>query len=95
MSIKVSVARMSRGAKMKHPSRTIVMDVPQESPARIRFGVFEAELHTGELRKNGVKVRIQQLPFRVVDVSLCISLTNIACKFINYPWPPFAPMLDQ
>ncbi|MBA3913639.1 MAG: winged helix-turn-helix domain-containing protein, partial [Acidobacteriales bacterium] len=46
------------------------MDLPQESPARIHFGVFEAELPTGELRKNGVKVRIQQLPFRALAVLL-------------------------
>ena len=29
----------------------------------IRFSVFEADLKTGELRKNGVKIKLQQQPF--------------------------------
>ena len=41
------------------------------NPARlIRFGVFEADLASGELRKNGRKVRIQDQPFRVLVILL-------------------------
>ena len=36
----------------------------------VRFGVFEANLRTGELRRNGHKVRIQELPFRALTVLL-------------------------
>ncbi len=36
----------------------------------VRFGIFEADLHAGELRKNGRKVRIQDLPFRLLEVLL-------------------------
>jgi DNA-binding winged helix-turn-helix (wHTH) protein/tetratricopeptide (TPR) repeat protein len=36
----------------------------------IRFGVFEADLRSGELRKNGVKVKIQDLPFRALKLLL-------------------------
>lgn len=36
------------------------------SPGNARFGVFELDLETGELRKGGVKVRIQQQPFQVL-----------------------------
>ena len=32
----------------------------------IRFGVFEADIDGGELRKNGVRVKIQDLPFRAL-----------------------------
>src|SRR5437764_6905391 len=32
----------------------------------LRFGVFEADLRSGELRKNGVKVKIQELPFKAL-----------------------------
>ena len=35
----------------------------QVSPEVVRFGVFEADLRAGELRRNGAKVRIQDLPF--------------------------------
>jgi DNA-binding winged helix-turn-helix (wHTH) protein/tetratricopeptide (TPR) repeat protein len=40
------------------------------SPAVVRFGVFEADLRAGELRRSGVKVRIQDLPFRALAVLL-------------------------
>ena len=36
----------------------------------VRFGAFEADLRLGELRKNGVKVRIQDLPFRALSLLL-------------------------
>lgn len=31
-----------------------------------RFGVFEADLSAGELRKNGVKIRLQEQPFQIL-----------------------------
>jgi TolB-like protein/DNA-binding winged helix-turn-helix (wHTH) protein/Tfp pilus assembly protein PilF len=40
------------------------------TPAVILFGVFEADLRADELRKNGVKVRIQDLPFRALKLLL-------------------------
>jgi len=40
------------------------------SPVVVRFGVFEADLRAGELRRSGVKVRIQELPFRTLAVLL-------------------------
>lgn len=46
------------------------MGFPQVSPGKVRFGVFEAELRAGELVKNGVKVRIQEMPFRALTVLL-------------------------
>jgi len=36
----------------------------------VLFGVFEADLRLGELRRNGVKVRIQDLPFRALKLLL-------------------------
>ena len=36
----------------------------------VRFGVFEADLQTGELRKNGVKVPLQDQPFQVCAILL-------------------------
>jgi DNA-binding winged helix-turn-helix (wHTH) protein/tetratricopeptide (TPR) repeat protein len=42
------------------------------SPIRAvtRFGVFEADVYSGELRKNGIKVKIQDLPFRALRLLL-------------------------
>jgi DNA-binding winged helix-turn-helix (wHTH) protein/tetratricopeptide (TPR) repeat protein len=42
----------------------------RRSSALIRFGVFEADVYSGELRKNGVKVKIQDLPFRALRLLL-------------------------
>lgn len=42
----------------------------QQPSAVIRFGVFEADVRSGELRKNGVKVKIQDLPFRALKLLL-------------------------
>ncbi len=46
------------------------MGSPQASPVLIRFGVFEADLRAGELRRDGVKVRIQEMPFRTLGLLL-------------------------
>jgi TolB-like protein/DNA-binding winged helix-turn-helix (wHTH) protein len=40
------------------------------APTVILFGVFEADLRSDELRKNGVKIRIQDLPFRALKLLL-------------------------
>jgi hypothetical protein len=32
----------------------------------VRFGLFEVNLRAGELRKNGVKIKLQEQPFRIL-----------------------------
>lgn len=41
-----------------------------DSHSLIRFGVFEADVRSGELRKNGIRVKIQDLPFRALKLLL-------------------------
>jgi TolB-like protein/DNA-binding winged helix-turn-helix (wHTH) protein len=43
---------------------------PSSAPKIVRFGIFEADLHLEELRKRGVKTKIQELPFRVLAMLL-------------------------
>src|ERR1039457_2830568 len=44
---------------------------PLISPSSvICFSVYEADLGARELRKNGVKVKIQELPFRALELLL-------------------------
>ena len=38
--------------------------------ARVRFGTFEAELRSGEMHRNGLKLKIQELPFQVLVLLL-------------------------
>jgi len=42
--------------------------MPQSSSAQkiLRFGVFTVDLAAGELRKNGVRIRLQEQPFQVL-----------------------------
>ena len=43
----------------------------EESVLRVaRFGVFEVDLRSGELRKSGVKVKLQEKPFEVLTMLL-------------------------
>jgi Tol biopolymer transport system component/DNA-binding winged helix-turn-helix (wHTH) protein len=42
----------------------------ERSAQIVRFGIFEADLETGELRKNGVKVPLQGQPFQVCALLL-------------------------
>jgi Tol biopolymer transport system component/DNA-binding winged helix-turn-helix (wHTH) protein len=41
-----------------------------ESPSRVLFGLFEADLQTGELWKAGKRIKIQSQPFKVLSVLL-------------------------
>ena len=43
---------------------------PQNNQRVARFGVFELDLTAGELRKNGVKLRLQGQPFQVLALLL-------------------------
>jgi TolB-like protein/DNA-binding winged helix-turn-helix (wHTH) protein/Flp pilus assembly protein TadD len=46
------------------------MQDAQQSRAPIRFGLFEVDFCAGELRRNGLRVRLQQQPFQVLTVLL-------------------------
>ncbi len=36
----------------------------------VRFGVFEVDLHSGELRKQGLKIKLQGQPFHILAMLL-------------------------
>src|SRR3954452_17143818 len=38
--------------------------------AKIRFGVFEADLRAGELRKCGIRIKLQSQPFKLLTILL-------------------------
>lgn len=46
------------------------MAVPQNNNRIARFGVFELDLSTGELRKSGVRLRLQGQPIQVLTLLL-------------------------
>ena len=64
------------------------MGTDAKSSGPVRFGVFEADLLTGELRKNGQKVRLQDQPFRVLALLLQRAGELVAREEIqNELWP--------
>jgi DNA-binding winged helix-turn-helix (wHTH) protein len=55
---------------------------------RVRFGSFEADLRTGELFKDGVRLRLQEKPFQILALLLktpgeLVTREEICCKL----WP--------
>jgi TolB-like protein/DNA-binding winged helix-turn-helix (wHTH) protein len=46
------------------------MAVEARSPTILRFGTFEVDVRAGELRKQGVRIKLQQQPFQVLTVLL-------------------------
>src|SRR5262245_13948684 len=64
------IARID-GAWFDHSQRRsaseILLEVAmQERSLRVRFGSFELDSHSGELRKNGLRIRIEDQPFRLL-----------------------------
>ncbi|MGA9472405.1 MAG: tetratricopeptide repeat protein [Terriglobales bacterium] len=65
------------------------MGSAQTPPALVRFGVFEADLRAGELKRNGVRVRLQDLPFRALTLLLSRPGEVVAREeFRQALWPP-------
>jgi cholera toxin transcriptional activator len=56
------VALLQRDAKL--------VVVPQSHSRIVRFGVFEVDLSAGELRRSGVKLRLQEQPFQLLALLL-------------------------
>jgi TolB-like protein/DNA-binding winged helix-turn-helix (wHTH) protein/Tfp pilus assembly protein PilF len=46
------------------------MEGSTRPPGRTRFGVFEVDLRAGELRRKGLKVKLQEQPFQVLAMLL-------------------------
>ncbi len=46
------------------------MPQTEQDASKVRFGLFEADLKTGELRRSGIRVRLQAQPFRVLTLLL-------------------------
>jgi Tol biopolymer transport system component/DNA-binding winged helix-turn-helix (wHTH) protein len=51
-------------------ARAMQMLGSTKTPSRVTFGLFEADLKSGELRKAGNRVKLQALPFKVLTVLL-------------------------
>jgi TolB-like protein/DNA-binding winged helix-turn-helix (wHTH) protein/tetratricopeptide (TPR) repeat protein len=46
------------------------MPAPVSTPRRLSFGTYEADLQSGELRKHGIRIRLQSQPFQLLAMLL-------------------------
>jgi DNA-binding winged helix-turn-helix (wHTH) protein/tetratricopeptide (TPR) repeat protein len=46
------------------------MQATEGSPETLRFGVFEADLRAAEVRKHGVRIKLQEQPFQILALLL-------------------------
>ena len=64
------------------------MQGAQHPTGRLRFGVFELDLRAGELRKHGMRVRLQEQPFQVLAM-LTVQAGEVVSReaLRNKLWP--------
>ena len=48
----------------------MAVQTQKDTSRRVQFGIFEADLTTGELRRSGVRVRLQSQPFKLLAALL-------------------------
>src|SRR5260370_27627620 len=53
-----------------HSVQKFLMMSRQPASSLIRFGIFEVDLEAGELRKRGIKIKLQDQPFQVLAALL-------------------------
>jgi serine/threonine-protein kinase len=54
------------------------MQDPSPNLSGYRFGIFEVDLRAGEIRKNGLKIKLQEQPFQVLTLLLQNSPNMVA-----------------
>src|SRR5262249_16051273 len=59
-----------KGDRLASHCHCSTMQPARGVPDRRRFGIFEVDLRTGELRKRGVRIRLQEQPFQVLAALL-------------------------
>src|SRR5262245_34478567 len=65
------------------------MALETRPPVLLRFGVFEVDVRAGELRKQGVRVKLQEQLFQVLAVLLQRSGEVVICEELrNHNWSP-------
>lgn len=65
-----------------------IVATDQQIPRSFRFGPFEANAETGELRKNGRRLRLQEKPFQVL-IALLEQKGNLVSRKVLHArlWP--------
>ena len=64
---------LTQGARIEGSRKVLKMlssPTQTSNPRLIRFGIFEADLTAGELRKGGSRIRLQEQPFQILAMLL-------------------------
>ena len=62
---------------------------PKITPGKARFGPYEADFKTGELRKHGLRIRLQEKPFQVLALLIAEPGEVVHREEIKQAlWPP-------
>ena len=59
------------------------MALEVRSRSILRFGVFEVDVRAGELRKLGVRIKLQEQPFHFLTILLLRELADTFVEFDN------------
>jgi hypothetical protein len=83
-----AACRIRNGESFFKPEESMLMGMPVNTPRAWRFGVFELDAATGELRRNGTVVRLREQPARIL-LLLSQPARSAAC------WPDLPRIFTQ
>src|SRR5690348_7974196 len=65
-----TISSGQRKSAVSEESNAPKRESPKGEPSLLRFGIFDLDVRTGELRKAGLRIRLQEQPFKVLSVLL-------------------------
>jgi DNA-binding winged helix-turn-helix (wHTH) protein len=69
---------------------------PQRSTTRFRFGAFEVDTRQRELRKRGLRIRLPEQPFKILEILLASRGRLVTrMELANALWPSLHVSFDQ
>jgi TolB-like protein/DNA-binding winged helix-turn-helix (wHTH) protein/Tfp pilus assembly protein PilF len=64
------------------------MEQTNRSPRNVRFGVFEADMGAGELRKHGLRLKLSEQPFQILVMLLAMPGEIVSREYLRERlWP--------
>jgi DNA-binding winged helix-turn-helix (wHTH) protein/Tfp pilus assembly protein PilF len=69
---------------------------PMSVAGKFRFGAFEVDLENHELRKHGLRVRLQRKPFQILEMLLCApGRLVMRSELAQHLWPALHVNFDR
>ena len=76
------------------------MEQNHRPPRNVRFGVFEADMEAGELRKHGLRLKLSEQPFQILAMLVArpgevVSRDDLAQGALGRSVAPFDRSIDN